>query len=86
MFAAMSGIRGSTKVTSFKLTGKDARVKVSERLDAMLTRPNQPKPSKLHVEDEREDIWRQIGKAWVKKSSRSFMHKQTLDGKPFTGR
>ena len=82
MFQLMSGIRGSTKVQRFALRGKEAAVRVTERVDAAMKDPSTGKTRRVVVVEERDDVWKLVSRAWIKKSSRSLKLKQILDGKP----
>ena len=82
MFRLMSGIRASTKIQRFALRGKEASVRVIERVDAVMKDPSTRKTSKVVVAEDRDDVWKLVNRAWIKKSSRSLKLTQTLDGKP----
>ncbi len=82
MFRLMSGIRSSTKIVKFTLRGKQAAARVTERVEAVMRDPSSRKTSKVVVVEERDDTWRIVSGAWIKKSSRSLKLTQTVDGKP----
>ena len=82
MFRLMSGIRSTTRTVRFAVRGKQAAARVTERVEAVMRDPSSRKTRKVVVVEERDDIWKLVSGAWIKKSSRSLKLTQTVDGKP----